>query len=401
MSENSYTEVTSRGWFARIGDALKGLVFGLLLFIVSFPLLFWNEGRAVNRINALEEGSGAVISVVSQSIDPANNNKLIHLSGFADTKETLTDSQFGVSEQALKLRRNVQIFQWKENQSSETRKKLGGGEETVTTYSYEKVWDDDLINSDSFKKSGYTNPKNVAFRSTQQQADEVSLDAFDLSANLLAKINNYQPVPVQPSNARRFINGNKASHYDGGYYIGDNPSAPKIGDLRITFSKVEPQQISVVAQQIGNTFQSYATSNGNSILLLENGTVDAQAMFQTALTENTILTWILRGVGLLLMFIGLSMFLKPISVLADVVPILGDIAGAGIGFVSLLLALILSAITIAIAWLAFRPVIGIGLLVVAFGIMWLVRNKLKTARADAAQHAADKAGELAGEAGGQ
>ena len=60
MSNDSFTEVTHQSWGSRLGGAFKGIVFGIILFIVSFPLLFWNEGRAVKRHKTLEEGGGAV-----------------------------------------------------------------------------------------------------------------------------------------------------------------------------------------------------------------------------------------------------------------------------------------------------------------------------------------------------
>ena len=78
------------------------------------------------------------------------------------------------------------------------------------------------------------------------------------------------------------------------------------------------------------------------------------------------------------MWIGSSMIFKPISVLADVLPFLGSIAGAGIGLITGIISLVLSFITIAIAWLFCRPLIAIGLLVVAVacltGGMNLIRN---------------------------
>ena len=38
MSEDSFTEVTTESWLGRIGGALKGIVFGLVLFIIAhFP----------------------------------------------------------------------------------------------------------------------------------------------------------------------------------------------------------------------------------------------------------------------------------------------------------------------------------------------------------------------------
>ena len=52
----AYTEVTRTGYFGRIGNAIKGVIFGIVLFFVSFIILFWNEGRAVHTARTLEEG---------------------------------------------------------------------------------------------------------------------------------------------------------------------------------------------------------------------------------------------------------------------------------------------------------------------------------------------------------
>ena len=58
-----HTEVTRSGWGKRIGQSLSGALIGGLLFLASFALLWWNEGRAIAEARALEEGAGAVIDV--------------------------------------------------------------------------------------------------------------------------------------------------------------------------------------------------------------------------------------------------------------------------------------------------------------------------------------------------
>ena len=77
------------------------------------------------------------------------------------------------------------------------------------------------------------------------------------------------------------------------------------------------------------------------------------------------------------------LILRPLSVIADVVPILGSIVGAGTGIISLLLAAILSLITVAIAWIVYRPLFGIILILVAVGLTMAIRWKLKSARSTA------------------
>ena len=54
MSQDRFTEVTSQSWLSRIGGAIKGVLMGFVLFILAFPLLFWNEGRAVTTYKTLK-----------------------------------------------------------------------------------------------------------------------------------------------------------------------------------------------------------------------------------------------------------------------------------------------------------------------------------------------------------
>ena len=69
----------------------------------------------------------------------------------------------------------------------------------------------------------------------------------------------------------------------------------------------------------------------------------------------------------------------PLTVLADIIPFLGSIVGAGTKFIAGVLAFVLSTTIIAVGWFAFRPLLGISLVVLAVGlIVWLViRNNKK------------------------
>ena len=55
---DSMTEVTSQSWFSRIVESIKSVLVGGAFFVLSFPVLFWNEGRAVRTAKSLEEGAG-------------------------------------------------------------------------------------------------------------------------------------------------------------------------------------------------------------------------------------------------------------------------------------------------------------------------------------------------------
>ncbi len=83
------------------------------------------------------------------------------------------------------------------------------------------------------------------------------------------------------------------------------------------------------------------------------------------------------------MMIGFNMVFKVASVLADVIPVLGGVVGAGTGIIAFLLAACLSLVTIAIAWVFYRPVLGVTLLVLAIGLIVLVIKKVNAGRASA------------------
>lgn len=390
MSNNTFTEVKHTSWIGRIGSALAGVVIGLIMFIVAFPLLFWNEGRAVDRVKALNDGAAAVISIPSDQVNGENNSKLVHLTALADTEETLSDARFQVSAQALKLRRDVQIYQWQEETATRKEKKLGGGEKQTTEYTYSKTWSNELNDSSSFKQPEYSNPDTVAYKNRDIQAEKISFGAFTLPSSLVRKVNYFEKIDVSIDQSLELENGDIALPYQGGFYIGKDPAQPEIGDLRVTFSQVLPSEVSVVAEQTGSTFQKYTTDTGE-LLLLERGAVSAEAMFQTAKTENTMLTWALRVGGLFIMAFGLMLVLRPISVFADVIPLFGHLAESGIGVMSFLIASCLSFVTVSLAWIWFRPLIGGALLLVAIACVWMVRKRFKANDRSAAVEQAELA----------
>lgn len=389
------TEVQTESYFSRLGNSFKGIGGGLLLFLIAFPLLFWNEGRAVKRAKALETGAGAVVSVQADKVDPANEGKLVHVTAKADTKDVLTDPLFKISSTAIRLERRVEMYQWKQNESSKTEKQLGGGTKKTTVYTYEKVWSDKPVNSAYFKEAGHENP-GFPFESEKLRANHVTLGDFLLNDSLVDRLGDSRKLPV-PADYKlpAALSGKSDAAY---VHVSRKSSAPSqvsqeqpadnagdaaltepaIGDLRISWYAVVPHEVSIVARQTGKTFSAYPVGS-ESILLIADSVQSAEAMFQSAQSANSAMTWFLRIAGLVMMYVGLSCVLRPLSVLMDVIPFLGDLIGAGISLISFLIALPCTLVTIAVAWIYYRPLLGIGLLVVAAAlIVFLFRKKAES-----------------------
>ena len=536
----AYTETTTQSWGSRLGDSIKGIIVGIILFIVSFPLLFWNEGNSVKVAKALEEGRGITVEVQDISkIDPANDGKLVHMTGDATTQDVLKDTEFGIEYNGMMLYRHVEFFQWVEKTHEETKKNFGGSETTVTTYTYEKRWCDKPVDSTTFKEAGHANQVFYSVSDAEQRAENVKYGAFKFSPGMIGKLTNEKiyslaeykvpdklrgsarvadkylyigrPVPAaaaaanaqQPAavNAEQtkleieqlrlqvqqqqlVLNAPAATEkqkQDAQQEIArlekdlqqkeallkpaepiavqqaklnlekekvalhqlkisaqdtnlqpeqrqkiDNdikqaelavqqaelkvkqaelaaqpaaaqqpaqveepcsvdPANPQVGDVRITWEVISPKEaVSIVYVQTGDTFTPYHAKSGRDVALLGMGVQTADDLFTEAERNNVIFTWLVRFGGWFLMFIGLNMIFKPLSVLGDVVPFIGTLIGGATGMVAAVIAFILSIITIGIAWIWYRPVLGIALVVVALVIAFLlIKRRKKPVAADA------------------
>ncbi len=363
---DSFTETTTKSWTTRIGESIKGVLFGLVLIVGSCIFLFWNEGRAVQTQRSLTEGASLVVSLDPARVDPANDGKLVHLSGDLKPGAPLADPDFTVSASALRLARTVEMYQWKEETKTETRKNVGGSEETVTTYEYVRTWSETRYDSSRFKRQeGHINPQ-MQYRGASYSSRDATLGAFRPGANVIDRLPASENVPLDPSLAAKLAGRVQGPVHvaDGRIYVGESPSQPRIGDLRISFKLAPAGPTSVIGQQAGTGFAEYQTQAGDRLLMVRPGTVSAADMFAAAQRENRVLTWILRLAGVFAMFIGFMMVLAPLVVVADVVPFIGNILSAGSAIVSLVLTAIVAPVVIAVAWFWYRPLVSAAVLAV-------------------------------------
>ena len=379
------TRITRQRWGNRLGSSVKGVVFGLVCFLASFLLLWWNEGNAVRQYERLHEVALAAVEIQATDAPAASDGQLVHVSGTARTEDTLEDPDFGVwVEDSIHLQRQVEMYQWQETAHSDTRTKLGGDRETVTTFSYSTTWSDRVIDSSSFYEQDPVrrNPGSMPYRHRTVSASNVELGNFVLGPELIGAIGGYQTLSLSADGVTLPPDGQLHQGY---VYIGADPAVPEVGDVRVRFGVVPAGPVSIIAGQQGYQLgRSWTDSTGKPYFRVQTGTHGKAAMIAQAEQEVQMVTWLLRFVGWLVMSIGLGMVLQPLRVLADVLPILGRIVGSGLGLISALTAAILSLITIAIAWLTVRPLIGIPLLVLAVILLVVMLTRAKRNRAVAA-----------------
>jgi len=388
----------------RLKQSCVGIVFGVILFLGAFPLLFWNEQRAIERYNALEEGESQTITVDSNSLDPSNNGKLVHFTADVyNGGSNLTDSTFGIGcmdLDCLGLQRHTEMYQWNERTETDTETKAGGTQTTVTNYYYDQTWSGSLINSGSFydQSSQYKNPSSIRFPSQDFIADPMMAGAYQLPSEIVDyMLNDQDPIDVsvnQISDATSTATATATLQEEAkaiystpgdGYYLGTGTEqSPQIGDEKLWFSETPQSEITVVGVQTDKTIAAFVSESGKggNVLLYRTGNLTSTEMFEIAAEQNRILTIVLRVVGFAVMALGQIMIWSPFKVMADVIPIVGGVIGCGINFVSITIAAVLSAITIAIAWLIVHPTIGLIVLgsslavigLCAFGVKMLLNR---------------------------
>jgi WD40 repeat protein len=351
------------------------MLIGIIMVPVSFVLLFINEGNAIKVDRDLSEGARAAVHIKDPShVDAGNEGKLVHVTARADADETLKDSQFGISEKALRLDRVVEMYQWMEKQEEQTEGQ-GNQRRTVTKYSYYKGWSPQVISSTNFHEGGaHNNPFNMSvggqFVSSESfAAKEVHLAGYLLPHELVGMIGGSTEAPLDEAALAKVREGlrQQLNLRQGHFYYSRSPASggEEIGDIRISFRVTRPATISVLARQAKNSFQSYATSGGTQIYALEMGERSSDDMVSTLKTQNTVILWVLRGVGFMLMLFGIMLCFQPIMAVADFIPFLGEMVNGGIFLFGLAMSFFLTLCTISVAWLTYRPIVGVPLLLAA------------------------------------
>ena len=334
----------------KIGDSFKGILGGFVFIIIGIVLLWWNEGNNVRNLKTTAEMDKTYVEVDSEAINPANEGKLIATHGPVITVKTPL------------LKRVVEVYQWEEKEHTD--------EDNNTTYTYEKVWSSEIINSSNFNKSGHDNPVQKLYENEEYVSTEVKVGAFLLSSEQVFGLSTEGNYVNYDEEKAKEMNLTVSDMY---LTTSKDLTKPEIGDTRISFVFNESIELSVLAVQSGNSFVDFVSKAGKTVNRVMDGVHSGKEMINVIKKENKIIKWVLRAAGIIAMVLGFATILKPISTISGFVPILGSVVGSAVGLVSFILGLALSLVVIAIAWIRFRPVLGIVLLaIVAVLIVLLV-----------------------------
>ena len=378
---DSYVVKTRTGLGTNAKNSIVGVFVGFLLFLGSFVLLWINEGR-------LDMSKVAKRSVVLTPgvVDPAMNNKWASLTAPVTLTGNLADPLYINPGPYLQLKREVEVYAWVERTTSKEEKQLGGSTETTTQYDYFQEWTraESVKSGSDFKfPDGHRNP-----------TPSVKSERFSAA---LAMIGGYSFIPrdaelpegVALSLTPEVVRPGFLVREGRIYLSAFNPmlapgaapgAAPAVmqaslGDARISFEALQaPSSATLFGLTSSGAIVPYVAEDESSFLRLF--TVDRESAIKQLSSEFTTLTWVLRVVGFLLMWIGLQMFFGPINTLLDIVPFLGSAGRFLVGAASFPVALALTIATILISVVFHNIYLLIAVLVILVGlVVWRARSR--------------------------
>ncbi|PKL36434.1 hypothetical protein CVV38_00820 [Candidatus Peregrinibacteria bacterium HGW-Peregrinibacteria-1] len=421
-------QVTKTGYGSRLMGSIKGIGFGLLLFLASFFVLFSNEGT-----DSKSEILVTSQEIVADSVGNEGDGAFVRLAGKLETSDSIGDGLFLNPGNYLVVDRKVEMYGWKEVSSSKTETKLGGSQETTTTYSYEKEWSSSPASSSSFNNSaGHENP-SMRYAASTSKASSARVGAYDVDTSSLAmpsasalsladgmvdlsSVNgayvegNYVYVPVSggsvsssetvtSSTTTNFFEDDVAEEND---FFGEEVDAenendffgetttvvtsgrnvatsPEVGDLRITYSVLNSGvDGTLFGKKEGAMIKPYVATEFDNENIYRFYNTSFEGALGAEDSAHGMKVWILRLVGFLMMWTGLSMVLAPLSVLLDIIPFLGAVSRGFVGMITFITALVLSIVTILVSMLLHSMVAMVVAVVVVLGLMFVVvKNKGK------------------------
>ena len=392
--------IKKESFFGLLAGTGLGKMGGASLFLVATVMLVINEGNFKKNKDAILEAASVVVHVDDLStLDPEREGLLIHGTAQTQTDEWVSDPLFEISKNAVKLIREVWYYQWDEDEETEEWTDSDGDTHSTTTYTYERRWCPQPVDSDKFRYTkGHENSLLAEVYDMEKYAELVYWGAYELPLFLKQAVDSTLPVSIQLSQsvkekwektlAQTVRKQTKttlmglASEYlhmdDNAIYMGANPKQPKVGDLRIQLRYIPPgRDLSIIAQVEGSSFVKYQAKNGRSFHSVYNGIRAEAAMIADEHKNNANNLWTMRLTLFCCLILALRCTLEWLPRLFSRIPALGNVLHAGVRMICFVLALVWSIFVIAAAWLFYRPLTSLILFGVALLLIWLLQSRGK------------------------
>lgn len=346
-----------------------GFLTGLFFFFGAMVLLGWNEYRTVQNRAAITEFGKAVAERSVDRIDPGSEGLPGLFRGDTRASGMRTDPRFGVSTEGLRLRRDVEMYQWIEEKRTE--KDSNGNE--VTRYEYRKEWRDGAVDSSRFRDADSHRNPPLPFPAESIYAEDPGIGAYALSTRQIDDLpSELLTLPAElPTELTQ-----QGYRLDAGYYTNSRDLAdPTVGDVRLSFHATPVGPLSIAGTTRGDALIGWTSNNGVEIYKQKPGRHEASVLIRELHDENEFVKWLLRGGGWLGMVIGLTMSFATFTSWLSMIPLLGPLIQRTVFWAGFALATLTAIVVISVAWLAVRPLLAGAVIAGTVGATYLLLRR--------------------------
>ena len=346
-------------------------LFGSSVLAFAVFILWANEGQ-------INFGDVARTSLSVREVDTASAGQLIWVSGLVTTSEPLGDPPYVPPQPLIKLARTAEMYAWQEISSTQTSTSSSGS--NSTTFRYEPVWTQRPQDSRGFvQPAQHTNPITPLMPSKVFTAGRIYIGGVAIDPASGLDLPNAIPLntaemaaPTQTHWITEFL------------YLADaDSSTPAIGDVRLRYVGVPAERTATVfGTQQGGQVLPYFHRGNTSDKLFRLFFANRETAIAQMQTEYIGLLWFTRFIGFLAMWLGFIAMLRPVVRLVELLPfgeLWGRLGSALHIAISGVLALVVSAIIVAVSFVAHRPLVLLAVLVVlgAGAWLWVRRRRIR------------------------
>jgi hypothetical protein len=361
------TETKRTSYLGRIGNSIKGVLFGLILVCASSYFLFTNEGS----VDLSEFAVDAMELFGIEELETLDG-EFIALTGEVVTDETLED-EYARLDDSLYLKRDVETYAWVEKKDSETTTNTGGSSTTKTTYTYSKKWVSKVPATADFKdpaghENVYNEYDNGFERAQKIQVAGLEVDTFGLR------------MPPASTDVTTQVELLTDDFIESGEYLFNGVGTltdPQIGDARVKYYSVNELDTgtlfgkwnlerNLVDPYYDDEVKIHGLYVGNKDMALE-----------TMHSEYLTRLWMVRMFALIFMFAGFSAIFAPFHTVLSVIPAIGNLGKGAASALSFVLTVLLGGLIIILGkvWYSWILFVILGLIVFGFGYKYYKKSK--------------------------
>ncbi|MBA4337075.1 hypothetical protein C0416_04890 [bacterium] len=307
--------------------SISGILIGVLVFIGSFVVLYKVEGRT--------DYSKVANKAVEVSQAAGDEDQFVYFTGEMKASQQIGDDLYVKPGDYAVLHRKVEMYSWVEEEEST---------EDTEFYTYSTEWVEDVENSSEFNQPrGHENPAQpnyskrfvadgVKIGDYEINTDSVSfpsLDDLDLKSDM---VNIYGTIKISSDKDNDYIFDGRGSF-----------ESPQVGDLRYTYSVLPVGKKMTVFGKLSNGMieSHHGENEGKLYRIFKGSNGDSKAVLRGEYSSSG---WFGRIGSFLLMWLGLSLILKPLSVVMELIPVIGKLGKSALGAITFTVTLILTVV---------------------------------------------------------